>query len=101
MRSPKSALWLAVAAALLLGLVALFATTSSAFALTTHALFVATDKPAANEIVVYDRAANGSLTLAATYFTGGKGGVTAASVVDPLASQASLMTAEGGRCCSP
>ena len=62
-----------------------------------HALFVQTDKPSANKIVVYDRAANGSLTIAGVYATGGKGGVATGAAADPLASQGSLVTAEGGK----
>src|SRR5664280_3758342 len=38
----------------------------------------------------YDRADNGTLTLANTYNTGGLGGLLSGSVVDHLASQASL-----------
>jgi 6-phosphogluconolactonase (cycloisomerase 2 family) len=55
-----------------------------------HAVFVQTDDPAGNHIVAYHRAANGSLTLAGTYSTGGHGGVLDGSVVDHLASQGSL-----------
>jgi 6-phosphogluconolactonase (cycloisomerase 2 family) len=55
-----------------------------------HAVFVQTDDPAGNKIVAYHRASDGSLTEAGTYATGGKGGVLAGSVVDHLASQASL-----------
>lgn len=51
---------------------------------------VQTDDPAGNQVVAYHRATDGSLTLAATYDTGGKGGVLDGSVVDHLASQGSL-----------
>ena len=53
-------------------------------------VFVQTDNPAGNQIVAYDQAANGSLTQAGTYNTGGLGGVLEGSVVDHLASQGSL-----------
>ena len=55
-----------------------------------HAVFVQTDDPAGNQVVAYSRAANGSLTAANTYATGGLGGVLSGSVVDHLASQGSL-----------
>jgi len=55
-----------------------------------HAVFVQTDDPAGNQVVAYSRAANGSLTAAGTYATGGLGGVLSGSVVDHLASQGSL-----------
>jgi 6-phosphogluconolactonase (cycloisomerase 2 family) len=51
---------------------------------------VQTDNTAGNQVVAYDRADNGSLTLADTYNTGGLGGVLGGSVVDHLASQGSL-----------
>jgi DNA-binding beta-propeller fold protein YncE len=54
------------------------------------ALFVQTDNPAGNAVVAYDRAADGALRPAATYPTGGLGGVLDGSVVDHLASQGSL-----------
>jgi len=55
-----------------------------------HVVFVQTDNTAGNRVVAYDRADNGSLTLANTYPTGGVGGVLNGSVVDHLASQGSL-----------
>jgi hypothetical protein len=54
-----------------------------------HPVFVQTDNLAGNQIVAYDQAANGSLTQAGTYNTGGLGGVLEGSVVDHLASQGS------------
>ena len=56
-----------------------------------HAVFVQTDNTAGNQIVAYHRAADGTLTAANTYATGGLGGVLAGSVVDHLASQGSLV----------
>jgi len=69
----------------------LLATSGSASAFGfSHAVFVQTDNPAGNQVAVYDRAPNGSLTPAGSYATGGLGGVLAGSVVDHLASQGSL-----------
>jgi 6-phosphogluconolactonase (cycloisomerase 2 family) len=53
-------------------------------------VFVQNDDPTGNTVVAYDRAADGTLTEAASYATGGLGGVLAGSVVDHLASQGSL-----------
>ena len=54
------------------------------------AVFVQTDDPAGNAVVVYDRSADGRLHRAGDYGTGGRGGVLDGSVVDHLASQSSL-----------
>lgn len=54
-------------------------------------VFVQTDNTAGNAVVAYDRAPDGTLTLAGTYPTGGLGGMLAGSVVDHLASQGSLL----------
>jgi 6-phosphogluconolactonase (cycloisomerase 2 family) len=55
-----------------------------------HPVFVQTDNVAGNQVVAYDRAANGTLTLANTYATGGLGGELNGSQVDHLGSQGSL-----------
>ncbi len=55
-----------------------------------RAVFVQTDNLSGNQVVAYHRAADGTLTLAGTYATGGLGGQLAGSVVDHLASQGSL-----------
>jgi DNA-binding beta-propeller fold protein YncE len=55
------------------------------------AVFVQTDDLAHNSVIAYDRAANGRLTRAGTYATGGAGAAEAGAVVDPLASQGSLV----------
>jgi 6-phosphogluconolactonase (cycloisomerase 2 family) len=55
-----------------------------------RAVFVQTDNLAGNQVVAYHRAADGALTLAGTYNTGGLGGQLSGSVVDHLASQGSL-----------
>ena len=56
----------------------------------SHAVFVQTDNTAGNRVIAYQRAANGTLTEAGSYPTGGTGGVLAGSVVDHQASQGSL-----------
>jgi 6-phosphogluconolactonase (cycloisomerase 2 family) len=56
----------------------------------SHAVFVQTDNTAGNQVAAYDRAADGVLTLAGTYSTGGLGGQLTGSVVDHLASRGSL-----------
>jgi 6-phosphogluconolactonase (cycloisomerase 2 family) len=55
-----------------------------------RAVFVQTDNTSGNKIVAFVRANNGTLTLSATYATGGLGGVLNGSVVDHLASADSL-----------
>jgi len=53
-------------------------------------VFVQTDNTAGNHVVAYQRAADGTLSAAGSYATGGLGGVLAGSVVDHTASQGSL-----------
>ena len=55
-----------------------------------RAVFVQTDNTAGNRVVAYQRAADGTLTPAGSYTTGGRGGILAGSVVDHTASQGSL-----------
>ena len=55
-----------------------------------RAVFVQTDNTAGNRVVAYRRAADGTLTPAGSYATGGRGGILAGSVVDHTASQGSL-----------
>ncbi len=55
-----------------------------------HAVFVQTDNLSGNQVVAYDRAADGTLALAGTYETGGLGGQLLGSEVDHTASQGSL-----------
>lgn len=55
-----------------------------------RAVFVQNDRVAGNQVIVYRRAADGSLHRRTVYGTGGRGGVLAGSVVDHLASQGSL-----------
>ena len=54
------------------------------------AVFALTDNTAGNAVAAYHRAANGTLTPAGTYRTGGLGGVLTGSVVDHTASQGAL-----------
>ena len=56
----------------------------------SHVVFVQTDNTAGNQVVAYDTAADGTLTPAGTYNTGGLGGKLTGAVVDDLASQGSL-----------
>lgn len=53
-------------------------------------VFAQTNNTAGNQIVVYDRAADGTLSPAGTYSTGGLGGQTGGSVADHLSSQGAL-----------
>jgi 6-phosphogluconolactonase (cycloisomerase 2 family) len=70
---------------------ALLSATASASAFGgDRAVFVQSDNVAGNQVIVYDRAADGTLTQAGTYDTGGLGGALEGSVVDHLASQGSL-----------
>ena len=55
-----------------------------------QSVFVQTDNLAGNALVAYTRNADGTLTLAGTYPTGGLGGMLTGSVADHLASQGSL-----------
>jgi DNA-binding beta-propeller fold protein YncE len=57
----------------------------------TGAVFVQTNELGGNTIVVYARAANGVLTPAGRFATGGKGGAAVGAVSDKLASQGSLV----------
>ena len=77
MRRPKTFLTIAMGATMVVALALMFATTSSAFASGWHsqkALFVQTNNTTANQIMVYDRAWDGTLTFVASYATGGMGG---------------------------
>ena len=56
----------------------------------SHAVFVQTDRLEGNQIVAYSRSAEGTLTQAGVYETGGKGGQLEGSVADHTASQGAL-----------
>jgi 6-phosphogluconolactonase (cycloisomerase 2 family) len=62
-----------------------------------HAVFVQTNDLNGNSIAAYSQNENGTLSYAATYSTGGKGGRAAGAAVDPLASQDSLVYDRGHR----
>lgn len=61
-----------------------------------HALFAQTDAVGGNHILVYQQGVDGSIALSGSYATGGDGGVAAGATADPLASQDSLVLANGG-----
>jgi 6-phosphogluconolactonase (cycloisomerase 2 family) len=98
MTSPRRIASAAALTAAALGMFAFTAASASAATGTwtgpnpgaSHAVFVQTDNTAGNQVVAYERAANGTLTLAGTYDTHGLGGQLTGSVVDHLASQGSL-----------
>jgi hypothetical protein len=54
-------------------------------------VFVQGNDPNGNSVLAYRRARDGTLSLTATYATGGTGARLGGAVVDPLASQASLI----------
>jgi DNA-binding beta-propeller fold protein YncE len=56
----------------------------------SHVVFVQTDNTAGNQVVAFKRAADGTLSFAGVYDTGGLGGQLTGSVTDHLASQGSL-----------
>jgi hypothetical protein len=56
-----------------------------------HAVFVQANDPSGNSIAAFRRNADGTLTFAASYRTGGNGGRTSGSASDPLSSQGSLV----------
>ena len=66
-------------------------------AVSSHAVFVETDQSSGNQILSYTRAADGTVSLAGTYSTGGDGGTAAGASADPLASQGGLALINGGR----
>jgi 6-phosphogluconolactonase (cycloisomerase 2 family) len=57
----------------------------------TDLVFVQSNEPTGNQVLAFQRASDGSLTLAATYDTGGNGGRVEGATADPLASQGSLI----------
>jgi 6-phosphogluconolactonase (cycloisomerase 2 family) len=57
-------------------------------------VYVQTNEPGGNHVVVFDRAGDGTLSRAGSYATGGEGAVAAGAAVDTLASQGSLAYAE-------
>src|ERR671937_2104003 len=64
----------------------------------SKAVFVQTNEPSGNQIAVYDRGSDGSLTRVATYATGGLGEYASPGTEsDTLASQGSLVLTRGHR----
>lgn len=89
---PAAAVAIAVAA---FGAPAAFAATASAASQdpgdgASGAVFALTDNTAGNAVAAYHRAADGALTPAGSYATGGLGGVLPGSVIDHTASQGAL-----------
>lgn len=80
----------AMAAGAVSGTPVLAASSAHASSVATHAVFVQTNDANGNAIVAFRRQDNGTLTLDATYPTGGKGGRESGAMSDPLASQGSL-----------
>lgn len=62
----------------------------SGFGGARHVVFIQTDNTSGNQVVAYHRAADGTLSFAAIYNTGGLGGQLTGSVTDHLASQGAL-----------
>src|SRR5215467_6236585 len=94
-RTNRAALRTAIVSGVALAATASFGAAANAHspthsAASTHAVFVQTDNVAGNTIVAYDRSVDGTLHPAATYATGGLGGVLDGSVVDHTASQGAL-----------
>ena len=97
MKYPRRIGSAAVLAATALALAAVLAGPASAltrhdagFGGASHVVFVQTDNTAGNQVVAYHRAADGTLSFAGSYNTGGLGGQLSGSVTDHLASQGSL-----------
>jgi 6-phosphogluconolactonase (cycloisomerase 2 family) len=82
---------LLVALAALVGAGATYADDGGGHGHGKNLVFVQTNQPDGNQIVVYDRGRDGQLTPAGTYATGGNGGTAAPGTEsDRLASQGSL-----------
>lgn len=78
------------AAALMVAQVASAQASQQRAAQGTNVVFVQTDALTGNQVAVYDRASDGTLSLAGKYATDGLGGAATGAVVDKLASQGSL-----------
>ena len=62
------------------------------------AVYIMSNSPAGNQVLAYDRAADGSLAFVGSFATGGLGsGVGTTVAPDPLGSQNSLIVAPDGR----
>lgn len=82
---------IALGAMLVLGVATSTATAAPRAGRRTGEVFVQTNNPAGNAIVVYGQAPNGTLTQWGVYPTGGLGGALDGAVADHLASQGSLV----------
>jgi 6-phosphogluconolactonase (cycloisomerase 2 family) len=80
----------ALAAGTVLAVPASAATGRGSFGAARHVVFVQTDNTSGNQVVAYHRAADGTLSFAGIFNTGGLGGQLTGSVTDHLASQGSL-----------
>ena len=98
MRTRRTFLTIGLVASVAVVLAVLLVSASSALASSGRGhLFVQTNDTTANQVMVYDRAWNGTLTFVASYTTGGAGATAAGATADPLASQGSLVSADHGR----
>jgi 6-phosphogluconolactonase len=88
----SSHLWRIIVFAMTLGFASISIAQTDAEADPPGAVYVMSNQPTGNSVLVYSRAANGTLTYAATYSTGGKGAGTGA---DPLGSQGALTLDSG------
>lgn len=62
------------------------------------AVYIMSNSPGGNQVLVYNRAADGSLTYVSSFATGGKGsGVGTTIPPDPLGSQNSIIVSPNGR----
>jgi len=87
----KALIRLSVAAVAASALLAVAGGATPAFAIAVkRAVFVQTDNLTGNQIVVYDRSSEGTLSQAGVYSTGGLGGQLVGSEVDHIASQGGL-----------
>ena len=64
------------------------------------AVYTLSNQPSGNSVIVFDRAVDGTLTLAGSYPTGGTGtgaGPTFPTMVDPLGGQGAVVLSQGNR----
>ncbi len=86
-----------VVAASLFGAAPVFAQSANSSA-AAGAVYLMSNAPSGNQVIAYDRAADGSLALVGSFATGGLGsGVGITVPADPLGSQNSLLLAPSGR----
>jgi len=61
-----------------------------------HALFIETDSATNNTVLSYQRASDGTVSLAGSFATGGDGATATGATADPLASQGGLALVDNG-----